>query len=131
MSKVYRKSFNQEGRRNILNKLKIYLIGIKKIVVNNVLGESKTLKYYLSLILNFHKANEPSILTNPPAVFLTEVFTSVNVEYIDGMFTGAADLGKNDQNSFNVSNQSVLMTNTFFIIFFRSLQKIRKIFQCF
>ena len=131
MSKVYRKSFNQEGRRNILNKLKIYLIGIKKIVVNNVLGESKTLKYYLSLILNFHKANEPSILTNPPAVFLTEVFTSVNVEYIDGMFTGAADLGKKDQNSFNVSNQSVLMTNTFFIIFFRSLQKIRKIFQCF
>ena len=131
MSKVYRKSFNQEGRRNILNKLKIYLIGIKKIVVNNVLGESKTLKYYLSLMLNFHKANEPSILTNPPAVFLTEVFTSVNVEYIDGMFTGAADLGKKDQNLFNVSNLSVLMTNTFFIIFLRSLRKIRKIFQCF
>ena len=42
---------------------------MKKTVVNKVLGESEAVKWYLPLRLNFHKANEPSILTDPSVVF--------------------------------------------------------------
>ena len=62
---------------------------MKKIVFNKVQGKSGAMKRYLSLRLYFHKANEPSILTNLLAVFRTEVFTSANVENIDVMFTTA------------------------------------------
>ena len=36
--------------------------------------------------LNFHKANDPAVITEPSVVFRTEVFTSLNVEDIDAMF---------------------------------------------
>ena len=85
---VYRKSFNREERSN-LNKLKMYLTGIKKTVVDKVLDESEAVKWYLSLRLHFHKTNKPITLTEPLVVFRTEVFTSVNVENIDAMFAAA------------------------------------------
>ena len=69
MATVHRKSFNREERSNLLNKLKMYLTGMKKAVNNKVLDESEAVKWYLSLRLHFHKANEPSILTDPPVVF--------------------------------------------------------------
>ena len=62
---------------------------MKKKVFNKVEGKSEAMKRYLPLRLYFHKANEPSILTDLPVVFQTEVFTSVNVENIDVMFTTA------------------------------------------
>lgn len=58
----------------------MYLTGKKKEAVNKVLGESEAVKWCLSLRLHFHKANEQSILTDPPVVFWTEVSTSLNVE---------------------------------------------------
>ena len=62
---------------------------MKRTVFNKVEGESEAMKRYLSLRLYFHKANEPSILTDLPVAFQTEVFTTVNVEIIDIMFTTA------------------------------------------
>ena len=67
----------------------MYLTGMKRTVFNKVEGELEAMKRYLSLRLYFHKANEPSILTDLPVAFQTEVFTTVNVENIDIMFTTA------------------------------------------
>ena len=58
----------------------MYLTGMKRTVFKKVEGKSEAMKRYLSLRLYFHKANELSILSDPPVVFRTEVFTSVNVE---------------------------------------------------
>ena len=78
---------------------------MKKAVVNKVLGESEAVKWYLPLRLNFHKANEPSLLTDPSVVFWTEVFTSVNVENINTMF--AAAYNKLVQQIDNCQNQFI------------------------
>ena len=83
---MYRKRFNQEDRRNLLENLKTNLTELKDVVVNKVLVETQALKWYVTLKLNFHKANDPAVITEPPVVFRTEVFTSVNVEDIDAMF---------------------------------------------
>lgn len=69
----------------------MYLTGMKKTVANKVLGESEAVKWCLSLRLHFHKANEPSIFTDPLVVFRTEVFISVNVGNVNAMFTAASN----------------------------------------
>ena len=83
---MYRKRFNQADRRNLLENLKTNLTELKDIVVNKVLVETQALKWYVTLKLNFHKANDPAVITEPPVVFRTEVFTYVNVEDIGAMF---------------------------------------------
>ena len=83
---VYWKRFNQEDRRNLLENLKTNLTELKDIAVNRVLVETQALKWYVTLKLTFHKANDPAVITEPSVVFRTEVFTSVNVEDIDAMF---------------------------------------------
>ena len=62
------------------------LTDLRDIVVNSVLVETLPVKWYVTLKLNFHKANDPAVITEPPVVFRTEVFTSLNVEDIDAMF---------------------------------------------
>ena len=83
---MYWKRFNQEDRRNLLENLKTNLTELKDIAVNRVLVETQALKWYVTLKLIFHKANDPAVITEPSVVFRTEVFTSVNVEDIDAMF---------------------------------------------
>ena len=83
---MYWKRFNQEDRRNLLENLKTNLTELKDIAVNRVLVETQALKWYVTLKLTFHKANDPAVITEPSVVFRTEVFTSVNVEDIDAMF---------------------------------------------
>ena len=86
MASVYRKRFNQEDRRNLLENLKTNLTELKDIIVNKVLAETQALKWYVIFKFNFHKANNPAVITEPPVVFRTVVFTSVNVDDIDTMF---------------------------------------------
>ena len=83
---MYWKRFNQEDRRNLLENLKTNLTELKDIAVNRVLVETQALKWYVTLKLTFHKANDPAVITEPSVVFRTEVFTSVNVADIDAMF---------------------------------------------
>ena len=83
---VYRKRCNQEHCRNLLENLKTNLTELKDIVVNKVLVETQVLKWYVTLKLNFHKANDPAVITEPLVVLRTEVFKSVNVQDIDAMF---------------------------------------------
>ena len=83
---MYWKRFSQEDRRNLLENLKTNLTELKDIAVNRVLVETQALKWYVTLKLTFHKANDPAVITEPSVVFRTEVFTSVNVEDIDAMF---------------------------------------------
>ena len=83
---MYWKRFNQEDRRNLLENLKTNLTELKDIAVNRVLVETQAPKWYVTLKLTFHKANDPAVITEPSVVFRAEVFTSVNVEDIDAMF---------------------------------------------
>ena len=83
---VYRKHFNQEDCQNLLENLKTSLTELKDIFVNKILVQTQALKWYVTLKLNFHKANDPAVITEPPVVFRTEVFISVNVEDIDAKF---------------------------------------------
>ena len=83
---VYRKHFNQEDCQNLLENLKTNLTELKDIFVNKILVQTQALKWYVTLKLNFHKANDPAVITEPPVVFRTEVLISVNVEDIDAMF---------------------------------------------
>ena len=82
---MYRKRFNQEDRQNLLENLKTNLSELKDIIVNKVLVETQALKWYVTLKLNFQKANDPAVITEPSVVFRTEVFTSANVEDIDAI----------------------------------------------
>ena len=82
---VYRKRFNQEDHRNFLENLKTNLDKLKD-VVNKVLVGTQALKWYITLKLNFHNENDPAVITEPPVVFRTEVFTSVNVDDLDPKF---------------------------------------------
>ena len=82
---MYRKRFNQEDRQNLLENLKTNLSELKDIIVNKVLVETQALKWYVTLKLNFQKANDLAVITEPSVVFRTEVFTSANVEDIDAI----------------------------------------------
>ena len=66
--------------------MKTNLTELKDIFVNKILVQTQALKWYVTLKLNFHKANDPAVITEPPVVFRTEVLISVNVEDIDAMF---------------------------------------------
>ena len=84
---VYRKRFNQEDHRNLLENLKTNLTELKDVIVNKVLVETQALKWYITLKLNFHKANDSAVITEPPVTFRTEVFISVDVDDIDAILT--------------------------------------------
>ena len=47
-------------------------------------------------ILNFYKANDPVVITEPPFVFRTQVFTAVNVENVVDQFINV------DFNEYNI-----------------------------
>ena len=65
---VYRKHFNQEDCQNLLENLKTNLTELKDIFVNKILVQTQALKWYVTLKLNFHKANDPAVITEPPVV---------------------------------------------------------------
>ena len=84
---IYQKQLNCNDRANLLSRLKNHLGELKDIVVRKVLLEKQNGKWYITLTLDFHKVNDPSILTESHVTFRTEVFTSFNADNIDTMFS--------------------------------------------
>lgn len=62
---------------------------LKDIVVGKFLLENQNVKWYITLILDFHKANNPTILAEPHITFRTEVFTLFNTDNIYAMYSAA------------------------------------------
>ena len=60
---VYQKLFNQEAYWNLFEKLKTDLTELYDIAVKKFIVEMQALKWYVTLKLNFHKANNPSVIT--------------------------------------------------------------------
>ena len=81
---AYQKQFNREDRNDLLNRFKNHLEELKDIVFGKVL-EKQNVKWYITLALDFHKANNSTILTEPHVTFRTKVFTSFNTDHIDAM----------------------------------------------
>ena len=86
---IYQKQFNRDDRADLLSRLKNHLEELKDIGVGKVLLEKENVKWHITLTLDFHKANETSISTEPHVTFRTEVFTSLNADNIDKMFSAA------------------------------------------
>ena len=85
---TYQKQFNREDRNDLLNRFKNHLEELKDIVVGKLL-ENQNVKGYIIFALDFHKANNPTILTEPHVTFRTEVFASFNTDNIDAMYSAA------------------------------------------
>ena len=58
-------------------------------MVGKVLLENQNVNWHIALNLYFHKAKDPTILTEPHVTFRAEVFTSFNTDNIDVMYSAA------------------------------------------
>lgn len=86
---IYQRKFYREDRNNLLNRLKNRMEELKDIVVGKVLLKNQNVKWYITLTLDFHKANDPTILTKPHVTFRTEDFTPFNTDNIYAMYSVA------------------------------------------
>ena len=85
-AKLYRKEFDQGNRRNLLNRLQHSLNHFKPIIARDTLLSKQSVKWYLSLNMDFVKAADVSVKTDPSVTFRSEVFCSLNANKLDETF---------------------------------------------
>ena len=71
----FQKQFNREDKNNLYLRFKEALREFIHILVDKI--KSKSIKWYLSLNVEFCGATNPLKRTDPPVTFRTEVFTSI------------------------------------------------------
>ena len=47
------------------------------------LSSKRPIKFYFTLCMVYHQSKDPSIVTEPPVSFRSEVFTALNMENVD------------------------------------------------
>ena len=76
---VYRKQFDVENRTHLMDRMEIVISTFREIIEKE-LKKINGMKYYFTLRIMFHQGKDPSILTDPPISFRSEVFTALNSE---------------------------------------------------
>ena len=83
---VYRKSFDEANKRELLERLKNALEQHKQIIRGMVSHAKNAVKWYISLNLHFCKAADATVKTAPSVIFRSEVFRSILTQNLEDMF---------------------------------------------
>lgn len=79
---TYRKEFDPFNKDDLFTRCEKVLSTFKSIVVKE-LSDGKGVKFYFTLRMIFHQSKDPSILTDVPVSFRSEVFTALNMDKFD------------------------------------------------
>ena len=82
---IYRKEFDESNRKDLLERLRI-IGNTFTPIINGEIHRKKGIKWYLSLKLMFCQAKDVTDLTDPPVLFRSEVFTSLDASKLDVNF---------------------------------------------
>ena len=82
MAVTYRIDFDEENRMDPFERLINYLTTFKP-TIKIELEKRPAIKYYFTLKVVFHQSKDPSIITDVPVNFRTEVFPALNLEKLD------------------------------------------------
>ena len=75
---TFRKSFNSNNKREILQRLKEVIHSMRSVIVGQTPSDAKAVERYLSLNMNFCKSISPGIKADPAVTLCSEVFKSIN-----------------------------------------------------
>ena len=76
---TYRKEFDQTNKDDLFGRCEKILSTFKSVLVIE-LSNGKGVKFYFTIRAIFHQSKDPSIITEPPASFRSEVFTALNMD---------------------------------------------------
>ena len=83
---TFRKAFNSNNKRDVLQRLKEVIHRMKPIVGGQTRPNVEAVKWYLSLNMNFCKSTNPCVKTDPAVTFHSEVFKSSDIHELDYQF---------------------------------------------
>ena len=83
---TFRKAFNSNSKRDILQRLKDPIYNMRPIIEGQTWVNTEAVKWYLSLNINFGKSTSPIIKTDPAVTFSSEVFKSIDTHKLDYQF---------------------------------------------
>ena len=83
---TFRKAFNSNNKRDILQPLKEVIHSRKPVIEGQTQANVEAAKWYLSLNMNFCKSTSPGVKTDPAVTFRSEVFRSIDSHERDYQF---------------------------------------------
>ena len=83
---TFRKAFNSNNKRDILQRLKEAIHSMRPVIEGQPRVNTKSVKWYLSLNMNFCKCTSPAVKTNPAVMFCSEMFKSFDTYELDYLF---------------------------------------------
>ena len=86
MALTFRKTFSNNNKRDILQRLKEVIHSMKPVIEGQTRANAEAVKWYLSLNMNFCKSTSPSVKTGPAVTFCSEVFKSIDTHKLDYQF---------------------------------------------
>ena len=82
----FRKAFNSNGKRDILQRLKEVIHSMRPVIEGQTRVNMEAFKWYASLNMNFCKSTGPGVEIDPAVTFSSEVFKSINTHELDYQF---------------------------------------------
>ena len=76
---TYRKEFDQANKDDLFARCEKVLSTLKSVLIIELL-DKKGVKFYFTIRAIFHQSKDPSIITEPPVSFRSEVFTALNTD---------------------------------------------------
>ena len=86
MAVIFRKTFNSNNQRDILQQLKETIHSMRPVIEGQTRVNAEEIKWYLSLNMNFCKSTSPGVKTDPAVTFCSELFKSINTHELDYEF---------------------------------------------
>ena len=85
-SVTFRKAFNSNNKRDILQRLKEVIHSMRPVIKGQSRVNAEAVKWYLSINMNFCKSKSPGVKTDPAVSFYSEVFKSIDNHELDYLF---------------------------------------------
>ena len=76
---TFRKTFNSNSKRDVLNYWKKLMIALRPITEEQIRTNVEFFKWYLSIHMNFCKSTSPGSKTDPSIMFHPGVFKSIDI----------------------------------------------------
>ena len=83
---TFRKAFNSNNKRNILQRLKEVIHSMKLIIEGQTRANAEAVKWYLSLNMKFCNSTSPGFKTDPAVKCHSEVLNSIDTHELDYQF---------------------------------------------
>ena len=83
---TFRKTFDSSNKRVVLQRLEDIIHRMRPVIEARTRATAETVKWYLSLNMNFCKSTNPGVKMDPTVTFRSEVFKSIDTPRLDYQF---------------------------------------------